>query len=300
MITKVERLEGCIGCGNCVRHCPNIFQINHDGKSEVISSSYQGNHEEINKAEKSCPVKVIKVSANNTNKASGNLNPSRVFFDLRKWHFYSSVLGSLLFLFFAFTGLLANRPEFYQRNILQKIPHSIQLKKDELIGWFKAYDPNIAELKSFEQDSENYFFTFIMLNKTELQIELDLVERHFSSTFQHKIPPQYEALEDQDLILLISQKLSGKINTDSIESDEETLYFSYESVWVDYSIAVDKVNRIYTIEKDRSHWVDSLINLHRGKGASKYQTLLIDLSGILLFFCYGFRCFNRFKVLPKI
>ncbi|MBU0619558.1 MAG: ferredoxin [Patescibacteria group bacterium] len=46
----------CIGCGACVLLCPEIFQINSDGKSEVIS---QKNQKCAKQAAQSCPVQAI-------------------------------------------------------------------------------------------------------------------------------------------------------------------------------------------------------------------------------------------------
>ncbi len=50
--------ETCIGCGSCVALCPDTFQLDADGKSEVIN---QNNIKCAKSAAESCPVQVIKV-----------------------------------------------------------------------------------------------------------------------------------------------------------------------------------------------------------------------------------------------
>jgi len=50
--------ETCIGCGSCAALCPNTFQLDQNGKSEVI------NQDDIacaKGAAESCPVQAIKV-----------------------------------------------------------------------------------------------------------------------------------------------------------------------------------------------------------------------------------------------
>jgi len=61
MIKKVKRNEGCIGCGSCEQHCPEVFKISSDGESEVISHDYLNKNDDITRAEEACPVNVIEV-----------------------------------------------------------------------------------------------------------------------------------------------------------------------------------------------------------------------------------------------
>lgn len=48
--------EACIGCGACASICPDVFIMNDDGKSEVVS---QGDLECAKNAAQSCPVQAI-------------------------------------------------------------------------------------------------------------------------------------------------------------------------------------------------------------------------------------------------
>ena len=54
---KVDE-ELCIGCGVCPSVCPEVFEMNDDGKAEVIS---QDDADCANKAAESCPVNAISV-----------------------------------------------------------------------------------------------------------------------------------------------------------------------------------------------------------------------------------------------
>jgi ferredoxin len=52
--------EACIGCGTCVALAPNTFELDAEGKSEVINPN--GDPEvDIKKAVEACPVGAIKI-----------------------------------------------------------------------------------------------------------------------------------------------------------------------------------------------------------------------------------------------
>jgi ferredoxin len=54
---KVDKNK-CIGCGLCVSMCPDVFKMDDEGKSVVIS---QDNKECAKEAVASCPVKAISI-----------------------------------------------------------------------------------------------------------------------------------------------------------------------------------------------------------------------------------------------
>ncbi len=66
-ITNVSVLPGCISCRNCESVCPAIFKV--DPTSRVINRDYLPHAKEIFKAERLCPVNVIKVET------TGNREP---------------------------------------------------------------------------------------------------------------------------------------------------------------------------------------------------------------------------------
>jgi ferredoxin len=57
MSIKVDQ-EKCVGCGMCAGLCPEVFIMNHDGKSEVIGDNVDCARE----AAASCPVEAIIIS----------------------------------------------------------------------------------------------------------------------------------------------------------------------------------------------------------------------------------------------
>ncbi|MCU0680373.1 MAG: ferredoxin [Planctomycetes bacterium] len=57
MTIKVNQ-DACVGCGLCANMCSDVFKINNDNKSEVIS---QDNMACAKQAAESCPVAAITV-----------------------------------------------------------------------------------------------------------------------------------------------------------------------------------------------------------------------------------------------
>ena len=54
--------ETCIGCGLCPSMCPEVFQMNDDGKAESVVDEVPGEVAvSAKEAEGSCPVNAIKV-----------------------------------------------------------------------------------------------------------------------------------------------------------------------------------------------------------------------------------------------
>ena len=57
---KIKVNENCIGCGACEGACPEVFKINDDGLSEVVSKDINGvDEEKIQEAIDGCPVAAI-------------------------------------------------------------------------------------------------------------------------------------------------------------------------------------------------------------------------------------------------
>lgn len=49
----------CIGCGLCAGLCPEVFQMNLDGKAEVINNQITA---AAKNAAENCPVETIKIT----------------------------------------------------------------------------------------------------------------------------------------------------------------------------------------------------------------------------------------------
>jgi len=57
MALKIDE-EACIGCELCVQVCPDVFEMNSDGKS-VVKPGVDENQDCIDEAIDSCPTSAI-------------------------------------------------------------------------------------------------------------------------------------------------------------------------------------------------------------------------------------------------
>ena len=55
--------EACIGCGVCVDICPEVFQMNDDGKSEAVDAPGDEYRAKAEEAAGECPAEAIKIEA---------------------------------------------------------------------------------------------------------------------------------------------------------------------------------------------------------------------------------------------
>lgn len=75
-IKNVEVIPGCISCHTCESVCPTIFKV--DPTSRVINRDYLKHAKEIFKAEKLCPVQVIKVTKDDDTESAVELDSAKV------------------------------------------------------------------------------------------------------------------------------------------------------------------------------------------------------------------------------
>lgn len=61
MLVKIDQ-NLCVGCGTCKAICPEVFEVNEDGKAYILENadvvSYKS---EIENAIESCPVQSISI-----------------------------------------------------------------------------------------------------------------------------------------------------------------------------------------------------------------------------------------------
>ena len=75
-IKNVEVVPGCISCHTCESVCSAIFKV--DPTSKVINHDYLKHAKEIFKAEKLCPVQVIKVTKDDASDDAVELDSAKV------------------------------------------------------------------------------------------------------------------------------------------------------------------------------------------------------------------------------
>ena len=50
----------CIGCGLCASTCPEVFEMNDEGKAEAVDDTTDENRDGVLEAIENCPVSAIR------------------------------------------------------------------------------------------------------------------------------------------------------------------------------------------------------------------------------------------------
>ena len=50
----------CIGCGLCAATCPEVFELNDDGKAQAVADTTDENRDAVMEAIDGCPVSAIR------------------------------------------------------------------------------------------------------------------------------------------------------------------------------------------------------------------------------------------------
>ena len=53
-------LDLCIGCGMCNAACPEVFELNDEGKAEAVADTTDSNRDDVMTAIEGCPVSAIR------------------------------------------------------------------------------------------------------------------------------------------------------------------------------------------------------------------------------------------------
>ena len=59
MRAYVEK-DSCIGCGVCEACCPDVFEMQSDGKAEAVADTTDENKDAVQEAIDSCPASAIR------------------------------------------------------------------------------------------------------------------------------------------------------------------------------------------------------------------------------------------------
>ena len=52
--------DTCIGCGLCAATCPEVFDLNDDGKAQAVADTTDENRDAVMEAIDGCPVSAIR------------------------------------------------------------------------------------------------------------------------------------------------------------------------------------------------------------------------------------------------
>ena len=214
---------------------------------------------------------------------------------VRRLHFYSSVSLAGLFLFFALTGLVANRVNLFVAEGTGKVttptrlvPESVALDQASINAFLAGVLPATARAASFIESPKEIKATFT-LPATGTETEQELIatvqreDRNLAIEEWRRLPDGI-AIEADALSAYLRLSVSGDPDLKNREDDDKELRLDFGSVWGVHTVQVDTAKRRWQMSTTRPETAVALIDLHRGKHAGFVQKLLVDLTGLLLVF----------------
>lgn len=203
---------------------------------------------------------------------------------IRHVHVYASLLMSVLFLFFGFSGFLASRPSLFNSETRFAVPENIKIEKsqNELAGYLKAKLPGGVAVKDYSLQNGSAAIRFEDEAGGRFDVEVSLPDRSYTVTESHLLPADSDFKTSLQLVQELARKYPGKLDAGSVEEDGKQLQFNVESVWANTAVAVDKTQKRYEIHQSKNRWAAALVQLHRGKKSSPVQRVLIDLTGLFM------------------
>jgi CDP-4-dehydro-6-deoxyglucose reductase len=201
---------------------------------------------------------------------------------IRHIHVYASLVMSVLFLFFGFSGFLASRPSLFNSETRFEVPENIKFEQAELSGYLKAKLSSNVDMKEFSLQNESAALRFEDEAGGRFNVEVNLSDRSYTVTESHALPADSDSKTSLQLVQELAKKYPGKLDSGSVEDGKDQLQFNVESVWADTAVVVDKTEKRYEIHQSKNRWAAALVQLHRGKKSSPVQRVLIDLTGIFM------------------
>ena len=201
---------------------------------------------------------------------------------IRHAHVYASLVMSVLFLFFGFSGFLASRPSLFNSEIRFEVPVNIKIEQAELSGYLKAKLPGGVAMKEFSLQNESASIRFEDAAGGRFDVEVSLPNRSYTVTESQLLPADSDSKTSLQLVQELARKYPGKLDAGSVEDGKQQLQFNVESVWADTAVMVDKTQKRYEVHQSKNRWAAALVQLHRGKKSSPVQRVLIDLTGLFM------------------
>ena len=204
---------------------------------------------------------------------------------IRVLHYYSSMACCFLFAFYAVSGFLAthaddfigeSRPAWEERIV--DLPKD-GLDDSELRRAFcKRLLENAETVRQLEHDDFDEWF---VVSSTKESVRCIVGEEQVDIrplfTFDDDVAPD-------DMPLWIAGKHGGHIENLEIDDEYMRQTFDLASVWFQGEVIIHQDLRMYELKQRKAHIIRAIVDIHRGKHENWFQTLLADLTAILLFF----------------
>jgi ferredoxin-NADP reductase/ferredoxin len=203
---------------------------------------------------------------------------------LRRGHAFASTPLALIFLFYAVTGFIANRSDWFAAKdttaAQRTLPAGVALDRASLEPVLTAMLPDGLRLESWGDGqspsavfagsaSRSWLCTVNPANRSVRIVERGIIPS--------EVPMTASAVGGW-----LGSTLSGNPDLAHATDEDGEIEMELSSVWGNRLVKVDSAARTWTSTSIPAHWSTALIDLHRGKQAAAWQRPLIDVTALVL------------------
>ncbi len=210
---------------------------------------------------------------------------------IRRLHFFASLTMAALILFYATTGFIANRVDFFNSEGMTKtpasaefVPTNVTLNSESLTAYLLGVLPPgsrpIARTGNVPGTEFQLSFT-APDDQGQIVATVQRSTRKLTLMAWRKLPDAV-GNDTRSLTTFITSRVSGDPDLKNCEDEEQSFRLDCESVWGVQSVAVDRSARLWRVTTSHQTPVVALIDLHRGKHTGVLQKLLVDVTAIVL------------------
>ncbi len=201
---------------------------------------------------------------------------------LRRIHLYTSVPLALVILFYAITGFIANRAEWFNTGALEKtIPAGITIDGPSVQAFAAGCLPAGCTAAGVETPTKGPLRVLFSQGDIRWVCEVDPEARVLAIHREGVVPPNQD-LATPALITWLGTRIPGQPDHEHQEDAPEKLEISFESVWGVSQVAVDRTARTWRVVDSKPAFAVSLVDLHRGKHSHAWQKVIVDITALVL------------------
>ena len=201
---------------------------------------------------------------------------------LRRIHLYASVPLALVILFYAVTGFIANRSEWFTNDALERtIPPGIAIDGPSIQAFSAGCLPAGCIAAGIETPAKGPVRALFSQGDTRWICEADPEARVLVIHREGVVPPDQD-LATPALTAWLGTRIPGQPDQEHQEDAPEKLEISFESVWGVSQVAVDRTARTWRIVDSKPAFAVSLVDLHRGKHSHAWQKVIVDVTALVL------------------
>ncbi len=205
---------------------------------------------------------------------------------LRRLHYIVSAPLAALFLFYALTGFIANRSDwFHDGDTAQAeatLPATAGLDRDHLVPVLEALLPQRGDLTDFIPEA-NPRAVFTTAAGRRWEVRVDAATRQVRMT-EHGVVPPGIPWTAAGLAGHFAQGHGGDADLEGASVEDGTIELELASVWGTHHVTATEQDRSWTMASVQPPLVVSLVDLHRGKHAGAWQRMAVDATALVLAF----------------